>query len=179
MRGGGVSGVQNEEDVLAMHSISGQEETAVRTSSGTSHYGPRGGYCGRKGAGGVKTTCDWEGETQQWGSITSAGNKQQEEPVGSERLGTTTKTAQTASRLPVPLSHPHPPSLPSSTLLVEVPLPLPATYPSPLVLSPFLWSVLAILVFSSIMDDLEISASCSGSGGPGANEAVLIPAPEE
>lgn len=44
MCGGGVSGLQNEEDVLAMHAISGgQEETAVRTSSGTTHYGPRGG----------------------------------------------------------------------------------------------------------------------------------------
>lgn len=40
----GVSALQNEEDVPAMHSLSsGQEETAVRTSSRTAHYGPRGG----------------------------------------------------------------------------------------------------------------------------------------
>lgn len=62
----GVSGLQNEEDVLATHSVSsGHEENAVKTSSGATHYGPRGGYRGRKRAGGEKTTCDWEGETQQ------------------------------------------------------------------------------------------------------------------
>lgn len=29
------------------------------------------------------------------------------------------------------------------------------------------------------MDGLETFASCSGSGGPGASEAVLIPTPED
>lgn len=59
------------------------------------------------------------------------------------------------------------------------------TYPSPLALYLILSFVLHLLfavltlLFSSIMDSLEISASCSGPRSPGASQAVLIPTPEE
>lgn len=71
------------------------------------------------------------------------------------------------------------PLLPFLSSLLPVFLP---SYPSALAqcsfLSHLLLSIL-ILLLSSIMDGLEISASCSGPRAPRARQTVLIPAPED
>lgn len=137
------------------------------------------------------------------GSVPSAGNKHHNHTGGTARSSNSEATElQQAARFTALLQS----SLPllflihSFTVLVDhIFLPsllFPLSHPSFLNFHPLIRPYLPFsrsfssshspyilrlftLILSSIMDSLEISASCSGPCAPGASQAVLIPAQEE